>query len=147
GAWGGRGGADGGARGGVGLAAGLRDLYAAHGRWAEAAMLQAELLLRLRAPARLTIERDRLIGLRYEAGAAEPDPRRAARQLRGLAREAPDFIPAWVTAGERYAESGRAFPARRTWARGLRRRPAAVLLDRIEAHAAGAGQPPRTARV
>src|SRR5262245_61218623 len=50
------------------IAARLRDLYAAHGRWAEAAALQAELLLRLRAP-RLAIERDRLVGLRYEAGA------------------------------------------------------------------------------
>jgi len=129
------------------LAARLRDLYAAHGRWAEAATLQAELLLHLRSPVRLAIERDRLIGLRYEAGAAEPDPRRAARQLRGLAREAPDFIPAWVTAGERYAESGRAFTARRTWVRGVRRRPAAVLLDRIEAHDAAAGRPQRTTRL
>jgi thioredoxin-like negative regulator of GroEL/uncharacterized integral membrane protein len=129
------------------IAARLRDLYAAHGRWAEAAGMQAELLLRLRAPGRLVVERDRLVGLRYEAGAAEPDPRRAARQLRGIAREAPDFIPAWVTAGERYAESGRAFIARRTWVRGLRRRRAAVLLDRIEAHDAAAGQPQRTTRL
>jgi tetratricopeptide (TPR) repeat protein len=129
------------------LAARLRDLYAAHGRWTEAAALQAEVLLRLRAPGRLASERDTLVGLRYEAGVADADHRRAARHLRGLAREAPDFIPAWVTAGDRYAESGRAFTARRTWVRGLRRRPAAVLLDRIESHDAAAGQPQRTERL
>ena len=126
---------------------GSRDAYAPHGRWAEAAALQAEVLLRLRAPARLAAERGTLIGLRYEAAAAEADHRRAARHLRGLAREAPDFIPAWVAAGERYAQAGRAAAARRTWVRGLRRRAAAVLLDRIEAQDAAAGQPQRTARL
>jgi lipopolysaccharide biosynthesis regulator YciM len=88
-----------------------------------------------------------LIGLRYEAAAAESDHRRAARQLRGLAREAPDFIPAWVSAGDRYAQAGRASIARRTWVRGLRRRPAVVLLDRIDAHDTAAGQPQRTTRL
>jgi hypothetical protein len=52
-----------------------------------------------------------------------------------------------VTAGERYAESGRAFVARRTWVRGVRRRPAAVLLERIEAQDAAAGRPQRTTRL
>jgi Tfp pilus assembly protein PilF len=129
------------------LAARLRDVYAGHGRWAEAAALQAEVLLRLRAPGRLAAERDTLIGLRYEAAAAEGDHRRAARQLRGLARDAPDFIPAWVAAGERYAQAGRPAAARRIWVRGLRRRAAGVLLDRIEAQDAAAGQPQRTARL
>jgi len=129
------------------LAAHLRDLYAAHGRWAEAAALQAEVLLRLRAPGRLVAERNTLLGLRYEAAAAEPEHQRAARQLRGLAREAPDFIPAWLAAGERYAQAGRAYAARRTWVRGLRHRPSAVLLDRIAAHDAAAGQSKRTTRV
>jgi tetratricopeptide (TPR) repeat protein len=129
------------------LAVRLRDVYAAQGRWTEAAALQAEVLLRLRAPGRLAAERDTLVGLRYEASAAEADHRRAARQLRGLAREAPDFIPAWVAAGERYAQAGRAFVARRTWVRGLRRRPAAALLDRIEAHDGAAGQSQRTTRL
>jgi uncharacterized integral membrane protein len=78
---------------------------------------------------------------------ASGDPVRAARQLRGLAREAPDFIPAWVGAGDRYAQAGRSFAARRAWVRGLRRRAAAVLLDRIEAHDAAAGQPQRTTRL
>src|SRR4030095_12229812 len=69
------------------------------------------------------------------------------RQLRGLAREAPEFVPAWVSAGERYAQAGRAAAARRAWVRGVRRRPAAVLLERIAAHDAAAGQPKRTARL
>src|SRR5262245_35227936 len=129
------------------LAARLRDQYAADGRWKAAAALQGDVLLRARTPARLDAERTTLLGLRYRASLASGDPLRAARQLRGLAREAPDFVPAWVGAGDRYAEAGRAFAARRTWLRGVRRRPAAVLLDRLEAHDAAAGQPQRTARL
>jgi thioredoxin-like negative regulator of GroEL len=129
------------------LAARLRDLYAADARWSEAVALQAEVLLRMRTPSRLAAERETLVGLRYQASLAEDDDLRAARQLRGLAREAPQFIPAWVAAGERYARAGRAFVARRTWVRGLRRRPAAVLLAHIESHDAAAGQPKRTARL
>ena len=129
------------------LATRLRDLYAAEGRWSEATARQAEVLLHLRTPARLAAERDTLLGLRYEASLAEEDHQRAARQLRGLAREAPDFLPAWVSAGDRYAQAGRAFVARRTWLRGLRRRPAAALVDRITAHDGAAGQPQRTTRL
>ena len=129
------------------LAARLRDGYAATGRWEEAVAMQADILLRLRSPALLAPERERLVGLRYEASLAEPDDLRAARQLHGLAREAPEFVPAWVSAGDRYARAGRSFHARRTWKRGLRQRPAAVLLDRVEAHDSAAGQPARTTRL
>lgn len=129
------------------LAARLRDLYAAAGRWPESVALQAEVLLHVRAPSLLAAERERLVALRYEASLADDDAVRAARQLRGLAREAPEFIPAWVGAGDRYAQAGRAFAARRAWLRGLRRRPAAVLLDRLESHDAAVGQPQRTTRL
>ncbi len=129
------------------LASRLRDRYAADGRWAEAMALQAEVLLRVRAPARLAAERETLVGLRYQASLVGQEDLRAARQLRGLAREAPDFVPAWVSAGDRYARAGRPAAARRTWVRGVRRRPAAVLLERIAAHDDAAGQPKRTARL
>src|SRR5262249_6565101 len=129
------------------VAAHLRDLYAAEARWSEATSLQAEVLLHVRAPMRLAGERETLIGLRYQASLAEPDDVTAARQLRGLAREAPALVPAWVSAGERYARAGRAAAARRVWVRGLRRRPAAVLLERIAAHDDAAGQPKRTVRL
>ena len=129
------------------LAARLRDLYVAERRWRDAVALQAEVLLRLRAPARLAAERQLLVGLRYEATREEADHLRAARQLRALAREAPDFIPAWASAGDRYAQAGRAFAARRTWVRGLRRRAASPLLERIEGHDAAANRPQRTTRL
>jgi tetratricopeptide (TPR) repeat protein len=129
------------------LTAHLRDLYAAEARWSEATSLQAEVLLHVRAPTRLAAERETLVGLRYQASLAEPDDLRAARQLRGLAREAPEFVPAWVSTGERYARAGRAAAARRAWVRGVRRRPAAVLLEHIAAHDDAAGQPKRTARL
>jgi tetratricopeptide (TPR) repeat protein len=129
------------------LAARLRDAYAAAGRWDEAVAMQADILLHLRAPALLAPARAHLVGLRYEASLAEPDDLRAARQLHGLAREAQEFVPAWVSAGDRYARAGRSFQARRTWKHGLRQRPAAVLLERVEAHDAAAGQPSRTTRL
>src|SRR4029450_1424830 len=103
----------------------LRDLYAAEARWSEATSLQAEVLLHVRAPTRLAADREPPVGLRYQPSLAEPDDLRAARQLRGLAREAPEFVPAWVSAGERYARAGGAAAARRAWGRGGRRGPAA----------------------
>jgi len=114
------------------LARHLRDLYTASGRWADATAVQRDLLLRLHEPAALAVEREVLRGLRYQAALADTDPRRAARVLVALAREAPEFTPAWVSAGDLLAAAGRRFAARRTWERGARMRPAGVLLERLE---------------
>ena len=129
------------------LARRLRDVYAAAGRWAEAVALQGEILLRIHHPAALASEEQVFRGLRYEAALAEPDPRRAARLLVALAREDPRFVPAWVSAGDRFAAAGRRLAARRTWERGARGQPAAVLLERIEHLNAGEGKPERTTRL
>src|SRR5262249_50316306 len=90
---------------------------------------------------------ERVGGLRAEASVAETADLGAARQLHGLAREAPELVPAWVSGGARSARAGRSFQARRAWKRGLRQRPAAVLLERVEAHDSAAGQPARTTRL
>ncbi len=126
------------------LTARLRDLYAAHGRWRDAAALQAETLFSPQVPRRLAGRRDALLGFRYEAAMALPDDDRAAAELRALAREAPDFLPAWVSAGDRAVRAGRAPAGRRVWLRGLRHRPAAVLLGRIEELDAARGESART---
>lgn len=129
------------------LARRLRDVYTAAGRIPEALALQGEILLALRDPATLAAEEETMRGLRYEAALAEPDARRAARLLVALAREEPRFVPAWVSAGDRFAQAGRRLVARRIWERGVRRVPAAVLLDRLERLAVSEGKPDRMTRL
>jgi lipopolysaccharide biosynthesis regulator YciM len=104
-------------------------------------------VLAVRAPAALATEERVLRALRYEVALVEPDPARAARRLIAIAREDPDFLPAWVSAGDSYLRAGRRFRARRAWERGARRRPAVVLLERLERLHASDGQPRRTERL
>lgn len=129
-----------------GIARRLRDAYVADGRWAEALTLQGDILLHLQTPAALASEERVLRCLRYQVALLEPDARRAARALTAIAREEPTFVAVWVGAGDRWAQAGRLFTARRAWERGARRRPALVLLDRIESQNATARHPERTTR-
>jgi tetratricopeptide (TPR) repeat protein len=129
------------------LARRLRDVYGAAGRWPEALALQGDILLRVHQPATLATEEAVMRGLRYQAALGEPDDNRAARLLVGLAREDPDFIPAWVSAGDRFDAAGRRFAARRTWERGARHRPAAVLLERLERFHEREHKPERTKKL
>jgi predicted Zn-dependent protease len=129
-----------------GIARRLRDAYVAEGRWTDALALQGDILLHLQSPAALATEERALRFLRYQVALQEPDARLAARALMAIARENPTFVGAWVAAGDRWEQAGRLFTARRAWERGARRRPALVLLDRIERHNATARHPERTAR-
>jgi tetratricopeptide (TPR) repeat protein len=128
------------------LARRLRDVYAAAGRFPEALALQAEILLGVHDAATLAAEEQVMRGLRYEAALVEPDARQAARLLAALGREEPSFVPAWVSAGDRFAQAGRRLAARRVWERGARHVPAAVLLERLERLAASEGKPERMTR-
>ncbi|MFN8542597.1 MAG: lipopolysaccharide assembly protein LapA domain-containing protein [Candidatus Binatia bacterium] len=130
------------------LARRLRDVLVASARWEAALALQGELLLgRATGTAAADVALER--GLRYEAARAETetDPRRAVRRLLALAREAPTFVPAWVSAGDVYAREGRTFLARRAWERGLKRRPALVLVERLTDLHTRAGRPERMTRL
>lgn len=124
----------------------LRDVYAAAGRWPEAVALQADLLLRIHDKAALAGEAQVLRGLRYQAALAEPTPARAVPALKAIAREDPGFVPAWVSIGDLLAAAGRRVAARRAWERGARRRPAAVLLERLERLNTSDGKPERSVR-
>jgi tetratricopeptide (TPR) repeat protein len=129
------------------LARRLRDVYLAAQRWPDALRLQGEILLGVRDPAALADEERVLRGVRYQAALGEADGRTAARHLIALAREDPQFLPAWVSAGDLFARAGRPVSARRAWERGLRHVPAPVLLDRLERLATSQGRPERVARV
>jgi len=128
------------------LARRLRDLHAAAGRWHDALALEQQLLLHVRSPAALANEQRMLRGLRYQTALGEPDARLSARALRVLAREDPDFLPAWVGAGDQLLRVGRRFAARRIWERAARRRPSTVLLERLAALHTDAGNPARATR-
>ncbi|MCW5893593.1 MAG: DUF1049 domain-containing protein [bacterium] len=125
----------------------LRELRVASGDFTGAVVAQQELLLGLRAPAALAAEERVMRGLRYEAACAESDERSAAKRLAAIAGETPDFTPAWVAAGDRWLAAGRPAVARRTWLRGLRRYPQAVLLERLERHDDALGVPDRMGSV
>jgi HemY protein len=125
----------------------LRDVYVRQSRASDALALQGEIVLGVRSPTALAAEERTLRALRYEAALLEPDPARAARGVMSIARADPDFVPAWVSAGDLYLRAGRRFRARRAWERGARRRPAAVLLERIERLNATDGQARRTDRL
>ena len=129
------------------LAHRLRDVHAAAGRWSEALAVQGEILLRVRDTTTLVREEQVLHGLRYQAALAEPEPRRAARLCLAIAREDSGFGPAWVSAGDFFERAGRRFTARRVWERSARRRPAVVLLERLERLNASEGKPERTTRL
>jgi tetratricopeptide (TPR) repeat protein len=129
------------------LARHLRDVYVAAGRWTEALAVQSHLLLGIRSPEALADERATLRGLRYQAALAEAEPRRAVRLLAARAREQPDFLPAWVSAGDVLVAHGRRTAARRLWERGARHRPATVLLERIAQLNQGDEKPERTLRL
>jgi len=129
------------------LARRLRDVYAASERWPEAMALQGEILLHVRDMDVLRTEEQVLRGLRYQAALAETDPKAAVRLLVALTREDPSFVPAFVSAGDFLERNGRRMAARRAWERGARRRPATVLLERLERLNASEGRPERTARL
>ena len=129
------------------LARRLRDVYAAAERWPEAMALQGEILLHVRDADVLRTEEQILRGLRYQAALGQPEPRDAVRQLVALTREDPSFVPAFVSAGDFLERNGRRMAARRAWERGARRKPATVLLERLERLNASEGRPERTARL
>jgi predicted Zn-dependent protease len=125
------------------LARRLRDLYAAAGRWEDALAVESAVVGKLRGPL-TAAEAETIRGLRLEAAAADPDPTRAVDRLLALAREHPGFVAAWVLAGDRLHAAGHAARARRTYEAGAEMRPAAVLVARLAALDAEAGQPDRT---
>ena len=129
------------------LARRLRDLYVSAERFDDALALQSDILLGLRRGPLLAAEERALVGLRYVLACRDPEPRRAARRLAALARQAPEFTPAVVAAGDRWQTAGRTFFARRLWERGVLRQPAEPLLDRLEALYISTQRPDRTERL
>lgn len=117
----------------------LRDLTASLGRWTEALALQDEVIVRLKSPDALAAEEALRRGLRFEVARRDDDPERSAKRLATLAREHPDFEPAWVDSGDRFLAAGKPAKARKVWERGAHHRPVDVLLDRLDSLDASEG--------
>jgi len=126
------------------LARRLRDLYVREGAWRDALRIQDEIISRLKHPDALTAEEAMAQGLRFEVAREGTDPERSAKALASLGRAHPDFLPAWVEAGDRFLAAGKPAKARKVWERGVAHRPDGVLLDRLEALDASEGAASRT---
>jgi tetratricopeptide (TPR) repeat protein len=124
------------------LLADLTCALAAEGRFDEAAQSAQRRLELEREPARREDAHETLIAMRYRA--AERDAAGGDQALRRLLGEAPDFLPAIVALAGRARAAGDARTAERLYRDAIRRRPSGVLLARLTALHASAGQPERS---
>lgn len=129
------------------LARRLRDLYVRTGRWRDALGLEDEIVAHLKTPEAALHEEEIRRGLRFEVARADEEPERGAKLLATLGRQHPDFLPAWVEAGERFLAAGKPAKARKVWERGAMQHPAPPLLDRLEALDASDGASERTTKL
>ena len=113
----------------------LRDLYARGERWAEAMAVQSAYLRTLSRPPLLARERQRLVGLQYEAVLAIPAPAERVDALDRLVAAHPDFVPAHVSLGDALIDAGRQQDAVEAWLRAVRSAPRTVFVERLFRHA------------
>ncbi|HUI27450.1 MAG TPA: tetratricopeptide repeat protein [Candidatus Kryptonia bacterium] len=107
----------------------LRDRYAAVRRWREAADVQSIYLRTLNQSPVIARERDRLVGLEYEAALTTADPSERAQALTVLVDAHPAFVPALVSLGDALISANRGSEAIAAWDRALRHTPRSVLVD------------------
>jgi tetratricopeptide (TPR) repeat protein len=112
----------------------LRNQYVAAGRWAEALSVQSLYLRTLSQPPRITQERQRLVGLQYEAAMAKPAPSDRVTALERLVDDHAGFTPALVSLGDALVADGREAEAVDLWERAIRTTPRTVFLERLLRH-------------
>lgn len=127
------------------LAAALRDAYVRERRWAEAVRAEDRYLALLRSPDQVAAERARMLGLRYELALDHESAGDRIRELYGLLRSDPAFLPAAVSLGDALHPLGRLREAGRVWLRTARLRPVPVLLARLESLYREVGRPKKIA--
>ncbi|MBI4517073.1 MAG: tetratricopeptide repeat protein [Deltaproteobacteria bacterium] len=115
--------------------AALREQYVAAERWSEALASQSLYLRSLSQPALLVRERQRLLGLQYEAALALPAPAERSAALEQLVDAHPTFVPALVSLGDALADCGLSPQAVELWQRALRAVPRTILVERLLRHA------------
>lgn len=124
------------------LLAELTAALGAEGRFAEAAQTAQRWAAAEREPVRHEAAVKTLLAMRYRA-AAELDAPAGDQALKRLHGEAPDFLPAVVLLAGRARAAGDIRTAERLYRDAIRRRPHGVLLERLSALHASAGQTER----
>lgn len=113
----------------------LRDLHIRHGRWLEALALQKRILKAGPSSNRLEEEQQKALFLRYEVARQSLESGHldlAKGELKEINKQAPDFIPAYVSLGDAYRRQKRPQDAVRVWQEGYRRLGKTVFLSRLE---------------
>ncbi len=124
------------------LLAFLRDVLFETGEWQKAETIQKRIVeLNPQSP----VERDRLLGARFEAALRTPETQRSP-MLRAISHEAPEFVPGVVERAKLLARSGERRRALKVIEKTLWQKPRAVLLDLYE-EIAGADDPARVCRL
>ncbi|MFQ5669661.1 MAG: tetratricopeptide repeat protein [Acidobacteriota bacterium] len=129
----------------------LRDLHIRHREWNRALQIE-EKIEAVRPPENSGAARDHRIhlGIRYEIGARLYSERRlkeAQAHLRRLLKDAPSFVPAWVTLGLVRREAGNDGEAVNIWLEGYEVTHAPVLLTTLENHFLEREQPDRAIEI
>lgn len=122
----------------------LASALAAEGRFADAVPIAQRRVAAEREPARRDEAMAQLIALRFRAAQAEPNAAAGDHALRRLVGEAPDFVPAVLLLAGRARAAGDVRAAERLYRDAIRRRPHGVLLERLTALHATAGQAERS---
>ena len=125
------------------LQAELTAALAAEGRFAEAMQTAQRCVALEREPQRHEDAVQLLLAMRYRAAEALPDAAAGAQALRRVLSDAPDFLPAIVLLAGRARAANDPRTAERLYRDAIRRHPHGVLLERLAALHAAAGQAER----
>ena len=106
----------------------LRDVLVDMGEWGRAAEIQERTVALASGD---TVERNRLLGIRYEAAQRTPPVQRIAT-LKSISSTEPDFVPAVVERARAIAADGDARRAIRILEKAIRQRPRGVVFDELE---------------
>ncbi len=119
----------------------LRDLYAASGRWADAAEVQQQYIAELASSEGIEDQRDRLRDFRYRATMQIDDPALRIERLEALLAEHRNYAPAIDSLGDAMLEIGKTADALKLWEKAFKREPRIELAERMLDHQAnGAGR-------
>lgn len=118
----------------------LAAALAAEGRFAEAVPIAQRQVAAERQPAKRDEAIVQLTALRFRAAEADPDAAAGDQALRRLLGESPDFVPTVLLLASRARATGDVRGAERLYRDAIRRRPRGVLLERLTALHAAAGQ-------
>lgn len=124
----------------------LRDLRMRAGEWKESFELQKKILKFSEGTNRQQEEERRLLALRYEVAckgltADEKELKNARNALQEIVKDAPDFLPGYVSLGDALRRLGAPLEASSVWEEGYRALGRGVFLERLEALFLDEGDP------